>query len=86
MDNVMHTVVLHYLSGGQHLITHKVVQVTCPLAPVDCHQSPVREAVERQARALHQELGRQLRDLNAVDVDGGSDDEYRPRLTSRPVL
>lgn len=81
-----HTVVLHYLGRGQHLVTHKIVEVTRPLAPVDRYQSPVRQAVERQARALHEELGRQPGDLDAVDVDRGRDDEYRPRLASRGIL
>lgn len=81
-----HTVVLHYLCRGQHLITHKIVEVTRPLAPVDCHQSPVRQAVKGQARALHKELGRQLGDLDAVDVDRGRDDEDGPRLASRAIL
>lgn len=81
-----HTVILHDLSRRQHLVTHKIVEVTRPLAPVDGHQSPVRQAVERQARALHEELGRQPSDLDAVDVDRGRDDEYRPRLASRAIL
>lgn len=82
----MHTVVLHYFRGWKHLVTHEVVKVACALASVDSHQGPVREAVERQSGALHQQLGGQLGDLDAVDVDGGGGDEYRPRLASRGVF
>lgn len=79
-------IILHKLGRWEHLVGHKVIEIYCPVAPVDNDQSPVRETVQRQGCMLGQELRRQLGHLNAVDVNCRGNDEHSRGLASRIIL